>query len=221
MANPFLIPGLDDDLNIGTLFCIGRNYADHAKEMNSPVPPKPMVFIKPRSTVVYSGSSIKLPSQSSDVHYETEIVIAIGKSAKNVSVGEAPGVIAGYGIGIDVTARDIQAQAKKKGHPWSVAKGFDTFAPLGNFVKPEEITDPANTEFTLHINGELRQHGSTSDMIFDVATLISYLSGIFTLNPGDLIFTGTPEGVGPLSAGDKLVAEISGGSCKIEVGVTN
>ena len=207
---PKKISGLNIDLTVNSIFCIGRNYAKHAEELNNEIPSKPMVFLKPNSSVIFDGDAITLPSQSNEVHHEVELLAVIGKEGKNIPESEALSYIAGYGIGIDVTARDIQQQAKDKSHPWSVAKGFDTFAPVSSFVEASQIQDPQNLELSISVNGEVRQHGYTKHMIFPVAELISYLSGIFTLQPGDLIFTGTPEGVSPIQKGDNIVAQLHG-----------
>ncbi len=191
---------------VHTIFCIGRNYAAHAAELNNPVPSAPIIFIKPASAIVHDGGEIVLPPQSRDVHFETEVVVAIGKRGRDIQPDDAARFIYGYGIGIDVTARDIQQRAKEKGQPWTVAKGFDTFAPVSTFVPSREVADPQNLTLRLYINDKLRQQGNTREMIFPIPRLISYLSTIFTLSPGDLIFTGTPEGVGKLSPGDQLTA---------------
>lgn len=196
------IPGLN--IPVRTIFCIGRNYAKHAREMGSEVPDKPLVFLKPLSTICYKDSKIQLPQQSSEVHYEAEIVVAISKEGKNISKKNAMDFVAGVGPGIDFTARDIQREAKQKGQPWSVAKGFDQFAPIGEFVPISDIENPEELDIKLFQNGFIKQHGNSSEMIFSIRELISYLSGIFTLHPGDLIFTGTPEGVGPVTPGDVL-----------------
>lgn len=212
-------PKLPNNLSINTIFCIGRNYAAHARELNNPVPGEPVVFLKPASSVVPNGAAIVIPAQSDDVHYEAELVVAIGKKGKNIPLEEAMDYVAGYGLGIDVTARDLQQIAKDKSLPWSVAKGFDTFAPLSDFTDRESLPDPDQIEYTLEINGEHRQHGQTSHMLFPIPFLIHYLSGIFTLNPGDLIFTGTPEGVGKLHKGDRLHTELKGTNVRLDVGV--
>lgn len=214
MKNP-QIPGLE--LPARSIYCIGRNYLDHAKEMNSKVPEQPMVFLKPLSAICYSGDTINLPAQSSNVHFEAELVAAIGKEGKNIPEDQALDYISGYGLGIDFTARDIQQQAKEKGHPWSVAKGFDTFAPVSTFLPAKEIEDPQQLRIRLSQNGKIRQQGNTADMIFPVSTLVSYLSGIFTLYPGDLIFTGTPSGVGPVKQGDHLEVILDNGRINLEV----
>ena len=196
------IPGLN--LTIGNIYCIGRNYAEHAEELGNKVPDSPMVFLKPTSTICYNGAEIKLPPQSNDVHHEAEIVVAISKTGKNIPKEFAGNYIGGYGAGIDFTARDIQQKAKEKGHPWTVAKGFDQFAPISDFALADEIEDPLRLQIALQKNGQNLQQGDTSQMIFSVHYLISYLSTIFTLQPGDLIFTGTPKGVAPVQPGDTL-----------------
>lgn len=199
------LPGLPD-LFIGNIYCIGRNYVEHAHELNNEPPSRPLVFLKPTSSIIYDGDSIRIPSESQNVHHEVELVVAIGKKGKNIPKKEALEHVAGYAIGIDVTARDIQQQAKEKSHPWAVAKGFDTFAPLSSFVDQRQIPDPQNVELQISVNGEIRQADNTRLMIFPVDELISYLSSIFTLQPGDLIFTGTPKGVSPVKPGDKIEA---------------
>lgn len=195
-----------EKIDVNTIFCVGRNYAAHATELNNPVPSSPLIFTKPVTALTFDGGSINLPSQSNDVHYEVEVVALIGKPGKNIQPAEALTHVAGYGIGIDVTARDIQQKAKEKSHPWAIAKGFDTFAPISTFISPDKVGDPADLSFHLAINGETRQVGNTGDMLFPLPQLISYLSSIFTLTPGDLIFSGTPEGVGKLFPDDRLHA---------------
>ncbi|NGP75895.1 fumarylacetoacetate hydrolase family protein [Balneolaceae bacterium YR4-1] len=214
------IPGLDPELSVNSIFCIGRNYAKHAKELKNVVPDQPMVFLKPVSALIFEGDSIVIPEQSKEVHHEVELVVAIGKTGKNIPESKAINYIRGYGIGIDVTARDIQQKAKEKSHPWSVAKGFDTFAPLSHFVKTSAIDDPQQLDLQIEVNGEIRQQGNTRDMIFPVKTLISYLSTIFTLSPGDLIFTGTPEGVSPIKSGDKIKATLGDHLAELNVSVS-
>jgi 2-keto-4-pentenoate hydratase/2-oxohepta-3-ene-1,7-dioic acid hydratase in catechol pathway len=220
MRMPKPIRGLDE-LNVGTIFCIGRNYAKHAKELNNAVPDEPVVFLKPESAIAYDKSAIVLPQRSKEIHHEVELVIAIGRQGKNIPPAQALQYIAGYGIGIDVTARDIQQKAKDNAHPWSVAKGFDTFAPISTFVTANRVQDPQDLELKLTVNDEVRQHGFTKDMLFPVADLISYLSGIFTLQPGDLIFTGTPEGVSPIADGDHIKAELADPEITLEVKARN
>lgn len=193
----------------GKLICVGRNYAKHAAEMKSEVPEAPVLFLKPATALVGQGGKVILPRMSKDVHYEMELVVAIGRGGKNIPVTVALNYVDGYALGLDMTARDLQADAKQKGLPWSVAKGFDTFAPLGSFVKAHDIHNPQDLHLELLVNGDVRQKAHTADMIFSVADLIAYCSTIFTLLPGDLIFTGTPEGVGSVADGDQLEARCS------------
>jgi 2-keto-4-pentenoate hydratase/2-oxohepta-3-ene-1,7-dioic acid hydratase in catechol pathway len=192
----------------GKLLCIGRNYAAHVREMGdvADLPQEPVVFLKPSTALVASGGAVVLPRQSEDVHHEVELVAVIGREGKHVPEAEALGYVAAYALGLDLTARDLQAKAKAAKGPWSVAKGFDTFAPLGPLTPAAEIPDPQALTIELKVNGQTRQHGTTDHMIFPVARLVAYLSTVFTLEPGDLVYTGTPEGVGPVRAGDRLEA---------------
>jgi len=176
--------------------------------MDSPVPQKPVIFLKPLGAICYHGSTIKLPEESNEIHHEAELLVAIGKKGLNIPVEKASDYIAGYGIGIDFTARDLQAEAKRKGLPWTISKGFEHFAPISTFVPAHNVPNIENVEFKLTVNHEVRQSGNSSEMIFSVARLIAYLSSVCTLFPGDLIFTGTPDGVGPVKSGDTLHAEL-------------
>ncbi len=205
-----LLPSLGQGVKVGKLLCIGRNYAKHAAEMQSSVPEEPIVFLKPSTALVGNGGTVLLPERSREVHHEVELVAVIGVGGKRIPVEKALDHVDAYAVGLDMTARDLQAAAKRKGLPWSVAKGFDTFAPLGPLVDAGHIHDAQDLEIRLEVNGEVRQHGHTRDMMFSVAQLVSYCSEIFSLMPGDLIYTGTPEGVGPVHAGDTLEAHITG-----------
>lgn len=213
------LPGLPD-LEIGNIYCIGRNYVEHAHELKNEVPDQPLVFLKPASSIIFDGEQISIPDQSNNVHHEVELVVAVGKAGKNIPKQEAMEHVAGYAVGIDVTARDIQQQAKEKSHPWTVAKGFDTFAPLSSFVQKKQIADPQNIDLKISVNGETRQSDNTKLMIFPVAELISYLSAIFTLQRGDLIFTGTPKGVSPIKRGDTIEATLNDGLTYLTVTVS-
>jgi 2-keto-4-pentenoate hydratase/2-oxohepta-3-ene-1,7-dioic acid hydratase in catechol pathway len=195
---------------IGKILCIGRNYADHIKELGNEMPERPVIFMKPASSVIGEGEQIVIPSYSSDCHHEAELAILIGTGGKDIPVDQALQHIAGYGVAIDLTLRDVQAELKKKGLPWEIAKGFDTACPLSAFVPAASVAAPQDLRITLSVNGEPRQDGSTALMIHRIAELLSYLSSIFTLMPGDIILTGTPAGVGPIKSGDHLAAEISG-----------
>lgn len=201
----------------GKILCIGRNYAEHVREMGDvavPTPeavPDPVVFLKPTTALVADGGEIVLPRQSSDVHHELELVVVIGARGRHIAEADALGHVAAYALGLDLTARDLQAAAKATKGPWSIAKGFDTFAPLGPLLDAAQIDDPQDVQITLSVNGEMRQDGTTADMLTPVARLVAFLSSVFTLEPGDLIYTGTPAGVGPVRAGDRLVATGSHG----------
>jgi 2-keto-4-pentenoate hydratase/2-oxohepta-3-ene-1,7-dioic acid hydratase in catechol pathway len=197
-------------MRVGKILCIGKNYAKHAAEMKSEVPRQPIVFLKPPTAVIGNGGQVVLPPASENVHHEVELVAVIGTGGRFIDAADALDHVVAYAVGLDMTARDLQRRAKDGGLPWSVAKGFDTFAPLGPLVPAAEIEDPQALTLRLTINGEVRQEGSTADMVFPVADLVAYCSTVFTLEPGDLIYTGTPEGVGPVSAGDTLVAEATG-----------
>lgn len=205
----FSIPGAES-LQAGTIYGIGRNYVEHAKELNNPVPSSPLIFLKPRSSLLLGNGTVHLPSRSSDVHHEVELVLVIGKITSKVSEADALSSVHSLAIGVDFTARDLQEKAKEKGHPWTIAKGFDTFAPLGKAVPFTGDIDLQNLELSLTVNGETRQAGSTRDMIFSCRRIISELSSMFTLYPGDLIYTGTPEGVSAVKSGDVVEATLIG-----------
>lgn len=204
------LTGSEESYRIGKILCIGRNYADHIRELGNETPERPVIFMKPASCVIGEGEEIVIPSYSGDCHHEAELALLIGSVGKDIPAGEALRHVAGFGVAIDLTLRDVQAELKKKGLPWDIAKGFDTACPLSAFVPAASVPDPQDLRITLSVNGEPRQDGSTALMIHGIANLISYLSSIFTLMPGDLILTGTPAGVGPLRSGDLVVAEISG-----------
>ncbi|MCC5941990.1 MAG: fumarylacetoacetate hydrolase family protein [Balneolaceae bacterium] len=206
-------------LNFGSIYCIGRNYAEHIKEMKSIPTDSPVVFLKPRSSIVFNNGIIKLPEESTNVHHEVELVLLIGKECHNISKEDATDAVKAIAVGIDVTARDVQSDAKRNGLPWTFAKGFDTFAPIGNFVPADNSIDLQNLDISVHVNSELRQLGNTSNMIFTVNEIISYLSHRFTLYPGDLIFTGTPEGVSQIHHGDKIDAQIGNNLSSLTVHV--
>lgn len=190
------------------IICIGRNYAEHAKEMNSPVPTEPVVFLKPDTALILKNQPFYLPDFSQEIHHEVELVIKIKKAGKHIAPQFAHTYYDEIGIGIDFTARDIQADCKKKGLPWEKAKAFDGSAPLGNFLPKSTFDSMDNIGFHLDIDGTTVQRGNTKDLLFSFDQVISYVSTIFTLKKGDLIFTGTPEGVGPVKAGNVLTAFI-------------
>ncbi|MBB1486718.1 fumarylacetoacetate hydrolase family protein [Oceanospirillum sediminis] len=193
----------------GKVVCVGRNYADHAKELNNPIPDKPLLFIKPSTAIADIEQPLTLPSGQGEVHYEAEIALLVGETIRNVSPQEALKNMVGAGIALDLTLRDLQSELKQKGHPWEIAKAFDGSAPLSGFVPCETMgEEPVGIE--LIINGETRQKGFSDLMLTPIAELISYISHIFTLEPGDIILTGTPAGVGPLNPGDKYSMHLLG-----------
>ena len=212
LSSPLMTLTLPDGREVrpGKVLCIGRNYAAHVREMGSDPDGDPIVFLKPTTSLLGDGGAVVLPGQSSDVHHELELVAVIGTGGRHIPEADALDHVAAYAIGLDMTARDLQAEAKAKGSPWSIAKGFDTFAPLGALVPAAEVGDPQAVEIELTVNGETRQRGSTSHMIYSVARIVSFLSSAFTLEPGDLVYTGTPEGVGPVRDGDRLDATGTG-----------
>ena len=205
-------------LQVGTIFCLGRNYEAHAREMGASRPDAPVVFIKPSTAILHSGSNVVLPRFSKELHHEVEMVVLLGQGGINIPVSKAMSFVAGYGVGLDMTLRDIQARAKAQGLPWSVAKGFDSSAPISTIAPASEVPDPHSLSMSLRVNGVVRQQGSTANMIFRVEEIVAYLSTVFTLREGDVIFTGTPEGVGPVFPGDTLHAELDG-VASLEVGI--
>jgi 2-keto-4-pentenoate hydratase/2-oxohepta-3-ene-1,7-dioic acid hydratase in catechol pathway len=213
------IRGLEP-LEVHSIFCIGRNYAEHARELNNPIPDRPVVFTKPRTTLVEDGGTVRIPATTEDVHHEVELVVAIGTGGRNIPHHEALNHVAGYAVGLDMTARDIQSDLKAKAHPWDLAKGLDTFAPLGPFVPASRVSDPSDLALSLFVNGVRRQIGNTRDMLHSVPALVSFLSAWYTLTPGDLIFTGTPAGVGAVRAGDVMRAELGDHLSVLTVRVT-
>jgi len=186
------------------IICVGKNYAEHAAEMNSSVPDEPVIFLKPNTTVIGDEDSIVLPDQSDEVHYEAELAVVIGAVAKDVPVERAGEVIFGYTCANDVTARDLQAKDKQ----WTRAKSFDTFCPLGPWIETE--LDPATLAISCEVNDEVKQSSNTKEMIRGVHEMVSWISQIMTLIPGDVILTGTPAGVGPIVAGDSVSVTIQG-----------
>ncbi|TVQ04847.1 MAG: FAA hydrolase family protein [Balneolaceae bacterium] len=195
-------------LQFGTIYCIGRNYASHIEEMKSEITEDPVVFLKPRSSIIFNGGTIHIPNSSRNVHHEVELVLLIGLETRNIEPGKAAGSVKAISVGLDITARDLQSVAKKGGLPWSLSKGFDTFAPVGNFINFTPDIDLENLDIDVSVNGETRQAGNTSHMLFSCEEIISYLSKQFTLYPGDLIFTGTPEGVSSIMPGDVIQASL-------------
>jgi acylpyruvate hydrolase len=186
------------------IICIGRNYAEHAKELNNPLPKVPVFFMKHESCIVRNNKPFYYPGFSSNIHYEVEIVFKIGKVGKKIEKKFASRYYNEIGLGIDLTARDLQEDARKAGLPWEISKAFDNSAPLSRFISRKEFPDINNIHFHLDLNGKTVQQASTKEMIFPVDELISYISNYITLKTGDILFTGTPAGVGPVKIGDHL-----------------
>jgi 2-keto-4-pentenoate hydratase/2-oxohepta-3-ene-1,7-dioic acid hydratase in catechol pathway len=208
-----------EKIPVGKVVCVGRNYAEHARELGNEIPEKPVVFLKPNTAIIYSGEKIIYPGFSEEMHHEVELVLLIGKKIKNVDIKKAEDAISGYGVGLDMTLRDIQSELKKKGHPWTIAKGFDTSAALSDFLLKKDYKLTLNEIMSLSINGTIKQRSKLNAMIFAPSKIVEYISSLMTLEEGDLIFTGTPSGVGKVVKGDKLLAEIEGiASLSCEVG---
>ena len=199
--------GTPVNLPLGKIACVGRNYAEHARELNNPVPDQPLLFIKPSTAAVHLTRPIVLPDSHGAVHYETELAVLIGRPLTSASASETEAAILGYGLALDLTLRDLQSDLKGKGHPWERAKAFDGACPLSPFVPVAKLPRDHLT-FTLDINQQRRQTGDTRDMLNPVVPLIAHMSSHFTLLPGDVILTGTPSGVGPLEAGQTLSLEL-------------
>ncbi|KAK4433907.1 putative acylpyruvase FAHD1, mitochondrial [Sesamum alatum] len=198
-------------LTVGTkIIGVGRNYAAHAKELGNAVPKEPVLFLKPTSSYLENGGKIEVPEPLGALDHEVELAVVIGQRARDVPESTAMNYVGGYALALDMTAREIQSTAKSAGLPWSVAKGQDTFTPISSVLPKSMLPDPHNLELWLKVDGEIRQKGSTSDMIFKIPFLISHISSIFTLLEGDVILTGTPQGVGPVKVGQKIEAGITG-----------
>ena len=205
------VAGRTERFPVRRIFCIGRNYADHAREMGASVDKaNPMFFTKPADAIVTDGADVPYPSATSDLHHEVEMVVALGGGGSDLSAEQAASLVWGYGVGLDLTRRDLQAQAKAKGAPWDVAKGFDYSAPVSALVPASEATPEADTRLLLEVNGELRQQATLADMVLDVPDILSALSRLFELKAGDIVYTGTPAGVAALSRGDRFRATLEG-----------
>ena len=197
-------------INVGKIVCVARNYAEHARELGNPVPDRAVLFIKPASSLLADGGTVVIPPYSRDCHHEIELAVLIGRSGREITAAEAPAHIAGYAVALDLTLRDVQAELKARGLPWEIAKAFDTSCPLSDFVPAAAVPDPQALRLRLTVNGEVRQDGTTADMLRSVAQLVSEASTYFTLEAGDILLTGTPSGVGPIKSGDRLEAVIEG-----------
>lgn len=205
-------------LKIGKIVCLARTYKKHAEEMKSKMPEEPILFLKPATSVIFDRQSIIIPERTKEVHHEVELGVVIGKKGKNILEEKAGDYILGYLLALDITARDIQQKAKLEGLPWTIAKGFDTFCPISNAVPKEMVSDANNLSLNLKVNGRIRQSSNTRNMIYPVEKIVSFVSKIMTLERGDLILTGTPEGVGPINSGDVIEAEL-GDICSLKVDV--
>lgn len=192
------------------IICIGRNYAEHTKELKNEVPTEPVFFMKPDTALLKDGEAFYYPDFTKNLHHEIEVVIKINRVGKHIEEQFAHKYYDEIGLGIDFTARDLQAKCKEKGLPWEKAKAFDGSAPIGKFIKKDQLNNLSNISFELKINGETRQTGNTKDLLFSFDQIISYVSKFVTLKVGDLIYTGTPEGVGPVKIGDKLQGYLKG-----------
>ena len=196
---------------VGRIYCVGRNYAEHAREMgHDPSREPPFFFMKPANSIVQNNATLGFPVQTKEVHHEIELVVAIGKGGKNIPVEKSLEHVWGYGVGLDMTRRDLQGEAKKAGRPWEMGKAFDESAPCTALRRATEIGHPAKGAIWVKVNGQTKQQGDLSQQIWNVQEQIAYLSKMVTLKPGDLIFTGTPAGVGPVNPGDKLEGHIDG-----------
>lgn len=206
------VHGSDARFPVHRIYCIGRNYADHAKEMGAQAVSRanPVFFMKPADALVPGGGDVPYPSMTRELHHEVEMVVALAKGGRDIDAARAPDCVFGYGVGLDLTRRDLQAAMKAGGLPWDVAKGFDASAPVSSLRVVGDTGHPQHARLALDVNGETRQDTDIADMIFPVAEIIAELSKLFELKPGDLVFTGTPAGVGPLARGDRFRATLHG-----------
>jgi fumarylpyruvate hydrolase len=205
------IDGTEDLFPVHRIYCVGRNYAAHAREMgHDPDREPPFFFMKPADAVISDGTEMAYPPGTSELHHEIELVVAIGAAGRDIPIDRALEHVFGYAVGLDMTRRDLQAQAKKLGRPWDMAKGFDQSAPCGAIRPATRVGHPDRGTIRLEVNGELRQQADLADLIWSVPETIAFLSGLVELRPGDLIYTGTPEGVGPVVRGDRLRGHVDG-----------
>ncbi|WP_031523524.1 fumarylacetoacetate hydrolase family protein [Siccibacter colletis] len=206
------------DFPVSKVVCVGSNYAKHIQEMGSATPEEPVLFIKPETALCDLHQPLSLPQGLGSVHHEVELAVLIGATLRQATEEHVSQAIAGYGVALDLTLRDLQGALKKAGRPWEKAKGFDNSCPISGFIPAAAFDgDPQNATLALSVNGETRQQGSTAEMIHKIVPLIAYMSRFFTLRAGDVILTGTPEGVGPLASGDELVVSLNGESVTTRV----
>jgi fumarylpyruvate hydrolase len=205
------VEGTNARFPVGRIFCVGRNYAEHAREMgHDPNREPPFFFMKPATAIVADGKDFPYPSATKDVHHEMELVVALGKGGVNIPEAKALEHIWGYAVGLDMTRRDLQGEAKKMGRPWDTGKAFDHSAPCSAIVPASKIGHPTKGAVVLEVNGQVKQKGDLAELIWKIPEMIAYLSTLFALMPGDLIFTGTPAGVGPVKKGDTLKGSVEG-----------
>ena len=193
---------------VGKIVCVGRNYVEHAKELGNEIPDKPVLFLKPTSALIYSGGEIIHPDYGNELHYEVELVLLIGETVRKANKAQSENAIIGYGVGLDMTLRDVQNELKKKSNPWTLAKCFDTSAVISDFVLKKDYQLKLDEKLELKVNGVIKQSDTLKSMIFNPAEIVEYISSVMTLEKGDLIFTGTPAGVGKVKRGDKLEARL-------------
>jgi len=213
-----LVRESNNTFTVGKIICLGRNYLDHIRELNNTVTDRAVIFCKPASSLLADGGIIEIPAYSNDCHHELELALLIGKTGKNIDTTDTLSYLAGYGVALDLTLRDLQNELKGQGLPWEIAKGFDTSCPLSDFTPPSKVNNPNALELVLKVNGEIRQQGNTSQMMRSIEDIIAEISTFYTLEVGDIILTGTPAGVSKIASGDTLEGTIEQvGSLKVTV----
>lgn len=212
------IKNTKETYTVGKIVCLGQNYLDHIRELGSKVPDRAVIFCKPSSSLLADSGVIRIPEYSNDCHHELELALLVGKTGKNIQEKDALSYLAGYGVALDLTLRDIQSEQKSRGLPWEIAKGFDTSCPISDFTPAEKVSHPNNLQLTLKVNGEIRQQGNTAQMMRSVEKIVAEISNFYTLEAGDIILTGTPAGVSKIKTGDHLEGTIEQvGSLQVSV----
>ena len=214
----YIFRNYNEKIGIGKIICLARTYQKHAKEMKTTVPEDPLLFLKPESSVIFNNESIIIPKMSSCLHHEVELGVVIGKDGKHITQDKSMSHLLGYLVALDITARDIQSVAKKNGWPWSIAKGFDTFSPISDVVLKDVVYNPLDLDLELKVNGVVKQQSNTKSMMFSIERIIEFISEVMTLKKGDLILTGTPEGVGEIVEGDIIESYLEN-ICSLKVDV--